>query len=241
MFTLTNKKALITGSTQGIGYAVAKAFIEAGADVIIHCRDEQKAERVAKELGAAGYAAADLADPGSAASLYAQTGDVDILICNAGVQYRTHWDEIEDAEFDTQINVNLRSTLKLIQQYYPHMKEQKWGRIVTVGSVQQTNPHPDMAIYAATKCAVMSLVENIAKQVAPTGVTVNNLSPGVIDTPRNAAALADDVYREKVLAGIPSHFAGEGHDLAGAALLLCSDAGRYITGIDLVVDGGMHL
>ena len=101
--------------------------------------------------------------------------------------------------------------------------------------------HPDMAIYAATKCAVMSLVRNVAKQVAPFGVTVNNLSPGVIATPRNDAALSDPLYAEKVMAGIPMHFAGEPSDMAGAALLLASDGGRYITGIDLVVDGGMQL
>ena len=128
-----------------------------------------------------------------------------------------------------------------MQDYYPAMKEKGWGRVITVGSVQQTKPHPDMAVYAATKCAVMSLVRNVAKQVAPYGVTVNNLSPGVIATPRNDAALSDPVYAEKVLAGIPMHFAGEPSDMAGAALLLASDAGRYITGIDLVVDGGMGL
>lgn len=87
----------------------------------------------------------------------------------------------------------------------------------------------------------MNLVTNIAKQLAPFGITVNNLSPGVIATPRNDAALADKEYAVKVLAGIPAGFAGEAEDLAGAAVLLCSDEGRYITGVDLTVDGGMKL
>ena len=124
---------------------------------------------------------------------------------------------------------------------YPAMKEKGYGRIITVGSVQQSRPHPDMAIYAATKCAVMSLVHNVAKQVAPFGVTVNNLSPGVIATPRNEAALADVEYSKKVLAGIPVGRAGEASECAGAALLLASPAASYITGVDLVVDGGMSL
>ena len=121
------------------------------------------------------------------------------------------------------------------------MAQNKWGRIVTVGSVQQHRPHKDMAIYAASKCAQMSIVKNLAKQVAPYGVTVNNLPPGVIATPRNADALADEEYAKKVLAGIPMGYAGAAEDMVAAPLLLCSDEGRYITGIDLVVDGGMSL
>ena len=128
-----------------------------------------------------------------------------------------------------------------MQAYYPAMKEKGFGRIITVGSVQQSRPHPDMAVYAATKCAVMSLVHNVAKQTAPFGVTVNNLSPGVIATPRNEAALADVEYSKKVLAGIPAGRAGEASECAGAALLLASPAASYITGVDLVVDGGMSL
>jgi NAD(P)-dependent dehydrogenase (short-subunit alcohol dehydrogenase family) len=98
-----------------------------------------------------------------------------------------------------------------------------------------------MIVYAASKCAQMSLVENLAKQLAPFGITVNNISPGVIDTPRNTAALADEVYAKKVLEGIPCGYAGEPEDCLPGALLLCSEEGRYITGADLVIDGGMHL
>ncbi len=242
MFDLTGKTALVTGSTQGIGYAIARAFVNAGARVYVHgALDREKAEKARAQMGAFGAVVADLSDMNATHSLHKQTGDIDILVTNASVQFRTHWDEIPEEEFDKQINVNLKSTLMLMQDYYPSMKEKGWGRIITVGSVQQSKPHPDMAIYAATKCAVMSLVHNVAKQVAPYGVTVNNLSPGVIATPRNEAALSDKAYAEKVMAGIPMHFAGEASDMAGAALLLASDDGRYITGIDLAVDGGMGL
>ena len=135
----------------------------------------------------------------------------------------------------------MKTTLDAMQLYAKSMKAKRWGRIVTVGSVQQYKPHKDMAVYAATKSAVMSFVRNIGKQLAPYGVTVNNLNPGVIATPRNDKALSDPEYRKKVLDGIPMGYAGEAEDMAGAALLLCSEEGRYITGIDLLVDGGMSL
>lgn len=242
MFDLTGKTALVTGSTQGIGKAIADILLRSGAKVWIHgSRDETKAQTVAKELESPLWCVCDLSERDSANALYAKTGGVDILICNASVQYRTKWYEIGDPELSTQLQVNFRSTLALMQRYSASMREKGAGRILTIGSVQQYRPHVDMAVYAATKCAVMSLVRNVAKQEAPHGITVNNISPGVIDTPRNAAALADAVYSKKVLAGIPCGYAGSGYDIAYAALLLCSDEGRYITGTDIIVDGGMAL
>ena len=142
---------------------------------------------------------------------------------------------------DWQLTVNLKSTLLLMQAYYPAMKEQGWGRIVTVGSVNQYRRHPELSVYAATKCAVMSLVQNIAKQVASYGVTVNNIAPGAIATPRNAAIYEDDEKRRAVEAVIPAGRFGQAEDCVGAVLLLCSDAGSYITGSDIVMDGGMRL
>ncbi len=242
MFDLTGKRALITGSTQGIGYAIAKILYQYGAEVYIHCSaDQKKAERIAAEIGSAHGVTGDLGDPGCAQKLYEKTGDLDIVVANASVQVRTPWDEIPAEEFDRQINVNLRSTLELMQVYIPPMQAKKWGRFLAVGSVQQYRPHAHMAVYAASKCAIQSLVHNVAKQVAGDGVTVNNLVPGVIVTPRNDAALADTAYAQKVLSGIPAGYAGQAEDCTGAALLLCSEAGRYITGTELVVDGGMSL
>lgn len=242
MFDLTGKRALVTGSTQGIGYAIAKALTRYGAQVYIHCSsDDEKAKRIAAELGTDLWVTGDLGIQGCAEKLYEKTGGLDIVAANASVQFRTPWDEIPSEEFDRQINVNLRSTLELMQVYIPGMQAKKWGRFLAVGSVQQYRPHAQMAVYAASKCAIQSLVHNVAKQVACDGVTVNNLVPGVIETPRNDAAFADAGYARKVLAGIPAGFAGKPDDCAGAALLLCSDAGRYITGTELVVDGGMSL
>ena len=242
MFDLKGKTALVTGSTQGIGFAIAKCLAERGAKVFVHgATTLEKCEKAAREIHASVPVCQNLADPSGADKLYAMTGDVDILVLNASVQYRKAWDEITSEEFDTQIQVNLKSSMRLIQLYAPHMKKNGFGRIVAVGSVQQYKPHKDMLIYAASKSAQMNMVTNLAKQLAPFGITVNNLSPGVIATPRNEAALSDAEYAKKVLDGIPCGYAGVAEDCAGAALLLCSDEGRYITGIDLIADGGMHL
>ena len=236
------RKVLITGSTQGIGLATAKRLIRDGCDVIVHCsRDEKKAERIAKEIGAAGFAVADLSDRQETLGLYEKTGDVDVLILNASVQYKQDWLEIGPEEMDRQIEVNLKSTLLLMQAYYPHMKEQRWGRIVTVGSVNQYRQHPELSLYAATKCAVMSLVKNIAKQAAPFGVTVNNIAPGAIATPRNSAVYDDRQARESVEACIPIGRFGTPEECADAVAFLVGESGKYITGTDLIVDGGMRL
>lgn len=242
MFDLTGKTALVTGSTQGIGFAIAKTLAAHGAKVFVHgATSMEKCQAAAGKITGAVPVCQSLADPQGAEKLYRLTGNVDILVANASVQFRKKWSEITSEEFDEQVLVNLKSTLRLIQLYAPHMQAQKWGRILCVGSVQQYKPHKDMAVYAATKAGQMSLVQNLAKQLAPDGITVNNLAPGVIATPRNNAALADPVYAAQVMAGIPAGYAGAPEDCAGAALLLCSDAGRYITGSDFIVDGGMHL
>lgn len=243
MFNLNGKRALITGSTQGIGKAVAAALAEQGSGVIIHGSSSlEKCRKAAEEIpGKTEVVLEDLSQEGCAGRLYEQTGDVDILVLNASIQVRKAWDEILPEEFDRQIRTNLKASLFLIQRYVPYMRRQRWGRIITVGSVQQYKPHKDMAVYAASKCAQMSLVQNLAAQLAPEGVTINNLSPGVIATPRNEEALNDAIYAKKVLAGIPVGYAGCAQDCTGAALLLCSEEGQYITGTDLIVDGGMHL
>jgi NAD(P)-dependent dehydrogenase (short-subunit alcohol dehydrogenase family) len=241
MFDLHKKKVLITGSTQGIGFAIAKCLSEAGATVFINGTNEEKAKRAADQIEGAQTAVCDLSLPDCADRLYKMTGDVDILILNASIQYRRAWGEITDEEFDKQIAVNFKASLKLIQKYAPYMQKQAWGRIITVGSVQQQKPHKDMLVYAASKAAQENMVRNLAKQLAPCGVTVNNVAPGVIETPRNSEALSDKEYAKQVLNGIPVGYAGAPQDCNGLILMLCSDAGRYITGTDILIDGGMSL
>ena len=241
MFDLSGKTALITGSSQGIGLAAAIALAENGAKVYINGSKEEKVCAALEKVPGALPAVCDLGRADCGDILYGITGNIDILISNASIQYRSSWDRITDEEFDRQLHVNLRAALKLVQTYAPHMLEQNWGRIITTGSVQQRKPHKDMLIYAAAKAAQVNMVQNLAKQFAPYGVTVNNIAPGVIETPRNTAVLTDESYKEKVLAGIPASYIGRPNDCSGQILLLCSDAGRYITGEDIFIDGGMQL
>lgn len=242
MFNLKGKRALVTGSTQGIGLAIAKALTNAGAEVFVHCsRDEEKARRTKEAIGAFGFVTADLSAPDAQEVLFRTTGELDIVVSNVSLQIRRPIFDISTDEFESQVNINLRATMLLMQKYIPFMQKKKWGRFLSVGSVQQYKPHRDMAVYAATKCAIHSLVVNTAKQVACDGVTVNDLIPGVIDTPRNEAALSDEAYRKNVLAGIPAGYAGTPEDCAAAALYLVSEEARYVTGSELVVDGGMRL
>ena len=241
MFDLSGKKALITGSSQGIGFAIARCLSKAGATVFINGTREEKVQRAAEQIEGAQLAPCDLSLPDCADRLYEKTGGVDILILNASVQIRKTWSEITDEEFDKQIDVNFKSSLKLIQKYAPYMQKQKWGRIITVGSVQQRKPHKDMLVYAATKSAQENMARNLSKQLAPYGITVNNVAPGVIETPRNYEALSDKEYAKQVIDGIPCAFAGQPEDCEGLILLLCSEAGRYMTGEDIYIDGGMKL
>lgn len=249
-FSLAGRRAIVTGSSRGIGAAIAVTLARAGADVLVHYTgNRQAAEAVAACIGGMGRrtiaAAADLSQPHAAATLVAAAhqafGGVDILVSNVSVQVPEPWDKITPAHFESQVRTNWQSAFELIQLVAPVMIEQKWGRILTIGSVQEVRPHPDMVVYASLKTAQTAMVRSLAKQFAPNGVTVNNLAPGVILTDRNRERLDNDAYRNAVLAKIPANAFGEPDDCAGAALLLCSDAGRYITGQTLYADGGMSL
>lgn len=242
MFDVSKKRVLVTGSTQGIGRAIAAAFAGAGASVWVHGSRQEKTCRAAGEIGQGARPAwADLAQRGAARALFEQTGPVDVLVLNASVQFRKAWQEITPQEFETQVQVNLGSSLALMQLYEPEMAKNHWGRIITIGSVQQTVPHKDMAVYAASKCGLLSLVRNLAKQTAADGVTINNIAPGAMLTPRNRDVVADPAYLQKVLAGIPLGRMGTERDCSGLCLLLASEEGGYITGADIYVDGGMSL
>jgi len=168
-------------------------------------------------------------------------GSVDVLVLNASLQYRTPWQEITPDACYEQLNCNFVSSMLLIQAVADHMKAQKWGRIVTIGSVQEARPHPDMLVYSASKAAQTNMMQSLSLQLAKDGITVNNVAPGVIYTDRNVEALSDPDYARKVADSIPVGFYGKPEDCAGIVSLLCSEEGRYITGQNIFVDGGKSI
>ena len=227
-FDLTGKVALVTGSTRGIGKAIGDAFEEYGAKVIRH-----------------NTKVCDLADPEAIEAFFnrleAEGSMPDILVANASIQDKFPWPEFPLDVARKEMQVNFFATVRMFQRCYPKMKAQRWGRLIVVGSVQERRPHPEMIGYSASKGAQENLVRSVARQVASEGITVNNICPGVFYTDRNVEALADPVYGPKVTAAIPMHDYAMPEDAAGTALLLASDAGRYITGATIVVDGGLGL
>lgn len=242
MFDLKGKTALVTGSTQGIGFAIAKLLAENGAKVFVHGRSNmEKCISASSKIKNSVPVVADLEEKGVQDKLFELTGGVDILVLNASVQVYGNIYDASEEDFDRQFSVNVRSSLMLMQKYLPYMKEKGWGRIITVGSVNQYNRHPKLLVYSSTKVAQMKMVETVAKEVAEFGITVNNVAPGLILTPRNENVLKDEEYKKQVMEKIPCGFGGEAEDVAPTVLLLASDEGRYITGTDIVIDGGMHL
>ena len=249
-FTLKGRTALITGSSRGIGAAMAVGLGRAGANVVVHCVENvETANEVCDSIQSVGSKAArvqgDLRDANAVEHIATQAlaafGQIDILIHNASIQFRTDWRAITREQGIELFNINLFAALDLTQRLAPAMIDRGWGRMLMIGSVQQLVPHPEMALYAASKSALENLTRNLAKQLASSGVTANTLSPGVIDTDRNKQALSNASYHQQILAKIPAHRVGQPDDCVGAALLLCSDAGAYITGQTLFVDGGMSL
>ncbi len=249
-FSLPGRRALVTGANRGIGAAIALALAEAGADVSVHFLGRRNdAEDVGRRCAAFGGRVAlvegDLANEETAAEIYRATvaalGGCDILVLNVSIQFRRDWLQITRAEVDQQVAVNFHSSLALLQLVTPAMIAAQWGRILTVGSVQEAKPHPQMLVYSALKSAQTALGLSLAKQLAPHGITVNNLAPGVINTDRTSEPIANKESRRQILADIPMGYIGEPADCAGAALFFCSDAARYVTAQSLFIDGGMSL
>lgn len=241
-FDLAGRKALVTGASRGIGAALAQALAGRGASVAVHGRAPgAELDSMAARVGGIALAA-DLADAEACLDLArraeAALGGVDILVLNASYEMRGDWKSVGLADIDLQLAVNFRSSLLLCQALAPAMAQRGWGRIIALGSIQEVMPNPALMVYAAAKGAQANMMLNLARELGPAGVTVNTLSPGAIATDRNAGALSDSAYRQKVEAQIPAGRIGQPSDCVGACLLLASDAGAYVNGAVLRVDGG---
>lgn len=248
-FDLGGRVALVTGSARGIGRALAAGLAGAGARLAVHGRSDsaELGETVAalRELGQEVEAfACDLEDMAACRKLVrdvrAHFGALDILILNASYEARSHWRELSEMEFDRHVAINLKASLVLLQESVPAMAARGFGRVVTIGSIQEAKPNPRLLVYAALKSAQTALAVGLAREVAGNGVTVNNIAPGAIATERNRAVLADAEYAANVARQIPVGRIGVPEDCVGACLLLCSEAGSYINGASLYVDGGWH-
>jgi len=257
-FSMAGRRALVTGGSVSIGRSIALALADAGADVAIHhaaaadaafgkpAAAEETAGLIRTRGRRSALIEADFEKPGEARRTVEAAsqalGGVDVLVVCASIQYRTPFEEVTAEQMECQIQINFRASVELLQAALPAMKERGWGRVLTIGSVNQTTPEAQLSIYAALKSAQHNLAINLARQYAPFGVTVNNLSPGLIATERNKWRRVDPQDWAAIERGSsPMSRAGTPDEMAGAALLLCSEAGSFITGADLQATGGRHL
>ena len=237
------KTAFITGSSRGIGRAIATRLAADGFRIMLHgVNNSSHIQELKKEIeekgGSAEIVTANLCDIEETKALAGKIQSTDVLVLNASVQYRTPWQDITTEDCYSQLNANFVSSMLLIQAAVPYMKKNGWGRIVTIGSVQEAKPHPDMLVYSASKAAQTNMMRSLSLQLAKDGITVNNVAPGVIYTDRNVEALSNPEYAKKVIDSIPVGFYGTPTDCVGLVSLLCSDEGRYITGQSIYLDGG---
>jgi NAD(P)-dependent dehydrogenase (short-subunit alcohol dehydrogenase family) len=245
-FDLSGRVALVTGGSKGLGKAMARGFAEAGADVVITSRNEVELRGALDEiLGGTGrrgrFAVADLARRGEAERLARQAlelmGRVDILVNNAGTNQPQAVDALTDEAWDRVVEINLRSVMALTRAMVPPMKERGWGRVIHVASVMAFVSKEGRNAYSATKAALVGFARASALDLGRFGVTVNCLAPGPFLTDLPGALLSEaekKAFADRTAVGRW----GEPGELVGPALLLASDAGRYITGATLVVDGG---
>jgi 3-oxoacyl-[acyl-carrier protein] reductase len=236
---LQDKVALITGATGGIGAAIADAFANAGAKIIITGRDAKKLESC--KLPNCEFIVADLSQPGAASALIANTvekfGRIDILVNNAGITRDTLLMRMTDAQMDDVMNTNFRAAFELCRAAVTHMAKQRAGRVINVSSIVGYIGGAGQANYAASKAALTALTKSIAAELGGRGITANCIAPGFIETPMTDV-LPDELKR-KYLEQIPAGRFGQPADVANAALFLASDMAGYINGQTLHINGGM--
>lgn len=245
-FDLSGRTALVTGGSKGIGEAIATAFAAAGADVMVAARSEEELRAAAGRMAAAGpgrvaYRVTDMTRRADVDALAADAvdklGRVDILVNNAGSNTPQTIDAVDDETWDRLVELNFTSCLRLTRALAPAMAERGWGRIIYVASIFGSGGAPARSAYCGTKAGVIGMSRAQAIDLGPHGVTVNCISPGPILTDLPKATFSEEQRQTFARVTALGRW-GEPHEVAGPALLLASDAGAFITGSDLVVDGG---
>lgn len=246
---LEGKVALITGSAQGIGQAIAIRLAQEGADIIIDDRlgntgardTREQIEALGRKVCVIGGDLASLADNRRLISEGVMNmGQIDILVNNAGVEKHADFWEVTEADYDFVLHINLKGTFFLTQDFVNHLRDTKRpGKIINISSVHEELPFPHFSTYCASKGALKMLCRDLAIELAPLGITINNIAPGAIETPINSKLLNSPDLMKALLGNIPLNRLGKGSDVGGVAAFLASGDSDYITGTTIFVDGGL--
>jgi glucose 1-dehydrogenase len=246
---LEGKTVLITGGSQGIGQGIAFRLADEGADIVVdYVGNSQSADTTVAQIQKRGRRALAVeADISSVDHIHAMMkqavddlGGVDILINNAGVEKHASIWEATEHDYDLVLGINLKGAFFASQAFAQHrMAVKKPGKIINVSSVHEDLPFPHFTSYCASKGGMKMMMRNLSIELAPYGITVNNIAPGAIETPINTALLNDPVKLKALLGNIPLARLGQVNDVAGVAAFLASSDADYITGATIVVDGGL--
>lgn len=247
IFDLTGKVALITGSSQGIGFALAEGLAEAGAKIILNGRDEKKLieakEKLQKKYEFISYLSFDVTDYSSVErqikSYYDQNSEIDILVNNAGMQHRAPLEDFPADKFELLMKTNVSSVFNVGQAVAKRMIKKGQGKIINIASVQTALARPGIAPYTATKGAVANLTKGMATDWAPKGLQVNAIAPGYFNTPLNAALVADPDFSAWLEKRTPAGRWGEVSELVGACIFLAAPSSSFVNGQTIFVDGGI--
>jgi len=247
LFNLSGKTALITGSSQGIGFALAEGLAAAGASIVLNGRDETKLNAAADALKKTGatikLSAFDVTDHDAVKTavnqLEADGTQIDILVNNAGMQHRGPLEDFEPAAFEKLLQTNVASVFHVSQAVGKHMIGRGEGKIINIASVQTSLARPGIAPYTATKGAVGNLTKGMATDWAKHGLQCNAIAPGYFDTPLNAALVADETFSAWLQNRTPAGRWGEVKELVGACIFLSAPASSFVNGHTLYVDGGI--
>ncbi len=245
LFDLSGRTALVTGSSQGIGFALARGLADAGATVVLNGRDVAKLEAASAEIPGSRILAFDVTDHDTVRATIddyeANVGPIDIAVNNAGVQHRTPLEDFPAADFERLLHANISSVFNVGQAVARHMIARGTGKIVNIASVNTMLARYSIAPYTATKGAVANLTKGMATDWARHGLNCNAIAPGYMRTPLNEPLWSDDTFNTWLEQRTPARRWGQVEELVGACVFLASDASTFVNGHILYVDGGISV